>query len=271
MSRPCSLAFIGDWKFAPEVNILGSAATFAPSSALALQVYEHGSILAGNNFFFVDAFNVYLTVLTAFVSMTTAIFSRRYMRREREHGTGRPLADAFLSRHVPALHLRHAALPADQQRRHSLDRHGAGHAVHGPSGVPVPDTRPRSRRPGSISSSAASASPRRCSARCFSTLPRKRCSAKAATALLWTNLSQVSGQLEPTVLSLAFVFLMVGYGTKVGLVPLHNWLPDAHSEGPTPISAVLSGLLLNIALYALVRCKVAGGRLHRDPLLPATS
>ncbi len=49
---------------------------------------------------------------------------------------------------------------------------------------------------------------------------------------------------------------MVGYGTKVGLVPLHNWLPDAHSEGPTPISAVLSGLLLNVALYALVRCKV---------------
>ena len=75
-------------------------------------------------------------------------------------------------------------------------------------------------------------------------------------ALLWTNLSQVSGQLEPTVLRLAFVFLMVGYGTKVGLVPLHNWLPDAHSEGPTPISAVLSGLLLNVALYALVRCKV---------------
>jgi len=74
-------------------------------------------------------------------------------------------------------------------------------------------------------------------------------------ALLWTNLSRVSGQLEPTVLSLAFVFLMVGYGTKVGLVPLHNWLPDAHSEGPTPISAVLSGLLLNVALYALVRCK----------------
>jgi hydrogenase-4 component F len=58
------------------------------------------------------------------------------------------------------------------------------------------------------------------------------------------------------VLSLAFVFLLVGYGTKVGLVPLHNWLPDAHAEGPTPVSAVLSGLLLNVALYALVRCKV---------------
>jgi hydrogenase-4 component F len=57
-------------------------------------------------------------------------------------------------------------------------------------------------------------------------------------------------------MSLAFVFLLVGYGTKIGLAPLHNWLPDAHAEGPTPISAVLSGLLLNVALYAVMRCKV---------------
>ena len=62
--------------------------------------------------------------------------------------------------------------------------------------------------------------------------------------------------LEPTVLSLAFVVLLVGYGTKTGLVPLHNWLPDAHAEGPTPVFAVLSGLLLNVALYAIIRCKV---------------
>ena len=69
-------------------------------------------------------------------------------------------------------------------------------------------------------------------------------------------------------LALAFVFLLVGYGTKVGLVPLHNWLPDAHAEGPTPISAVLSGLLLNVALYAVVRCKVlVEGSLHSQ--LPA--
>jgi hydrogenase-4 component F len=57
-------------------------------------------------------------------------------------------------------------------------------------------------------------------------------------------------------MSLAFVFLLVGYGTKVGLVPMHQWLPDAHSEGPTPMSAVLSGLLLNVALYAVVRLKM---------------
>ncbi|MGE5616612.1 MAG: hydrogenase 4 subunit F, partial [Bacillota bacterium] len=75
-------------------------------------------------------------------------------------------------------------------------------------------------------------------------------------ALLWTELNDVRADLEPTVLAIAFVFLLVGYGTKVGLVPLHNWLPDAHAEGPTPISAVLSGLLLNVALYSVIRCKV---------------
>ena len=83
-------------------------------------------------------------------------------------------------------------------------------------------------------------------------------------ALLWTQLERASrASSSPTVLSLAFVFLLVGYGTKVGLVPLHNWLPDAHAEGPTPVSAVLSGLLLNVALYAVVRCKVlVDGALH---------
>jgi len=75
-------------------------------------------------------------------------------------------------------------------------------------------------------------------------------------ALLWTHLDGVKSLLDANVMTLAFAFLLVGYGTKVGLVPLHNWLPDAHAEGPTPVSAVLSGLLLNVALYAVLRCKM---------------
>ena len=64
-------------------------------------------------------------------------------------------------------------------------------------------------------------------------------------------------------LSLAFVFLLVGYGTKVGLVPLHNWLPDAHAEGPTPVSAVLSGCCSTSRCTRVVRCKVlVEGSLH---------
>lgn len=75
-------------------------------------------------------------------------------------------------------------------------------------------------------------------------------------AMTWTVLMQHVVTFDPALLNVAFVFLLLGYGTKVGLVPLHAWLPDAHAEGPTPISAVLSGLLLNVALYALLRFKL---------------
>jgi len=75
-------------------------------------------------------------------------------------------------------------------------------------------------------------------------------------AMTWTVLIRRVVDFDPSLLNVAFVFLLLGYGTKVGLVPMHAWLPDAHAEGPTPISAVLSGLLLNVALYALLRFKL---------------
>ncbi|MEX0627955.1 MAG: hydrogenase 4 subunit F, partial [Cucumibacter sp.] len=74
-------------------------------------------------------------------------------------------------------------------------------------------------------------------------------------AMVWSVLAEHAADFDPALLNVAFVFLLLGYGTKVGLAPLHAWLPDAHAEGPTPISAVLSGLLLNIALFALLRFK----------------
>lgn len=249
------LAFLGDWRFAPEINILGSAASFAAGIALALQVYLHGSFTAGNKFFFVDPFNVYLAVLTSFVSLTTAIFSRRYMRVEREHGRVGQWRMRFyhamyqlfifamllclLTNNFGVLWIAMELATLSTVLLVSLYR--TPNAIEAAwkyfilCGVGIAQA-------------------------LFGTVllyfAAERVLGVGGEALLWTNLSQVSGQLEPTVLRLAFVFLMVGYGTKVGLVPLHNWLPDAHSEGPTPISAVLSGLLLNVALYALVRCKV---------------
>lgn len=75
-------------------------------------------------------------------------------------------------------------------------------------------------------------------------------------AMVWTTLIASAAGFDPALINIAFVFLLLGYGTKVGLAPLHAWLPDAHAEGPTPISAVLSGLLLNVALYAVLRFKL---------------
>lgn len=76
-----------------------------------------------------------------------------------------------------------------------------------------------------------------------------------ADALTWTSLRQVASSINPVFMRLAFVFIFLGYGAKVGLVPMHTWLPDAHGRTPSPMSAMLSGVLLNIALYAILRFK----------------
>ena len=75
-------------------------------------------------------------------------------------------------------------------------------------------------------------------------------------AMAWTVLVARADGFEPTLLNIAFIFLLLGYGTKMGLVPMHAWLPDAHAEGPTPITAVLSGLLINVSLYVVLRFKM---------------
>ena len=94
---------------------------------------------------------------------------------------------------------------------------------------------------------------------------------EGADAMIWTNLVVGAARFDPAIINVAFIFLLLGYGTKVGLAPLHAWLPDAHAEGPTPISAVLSGLLLNVALYAVLRFKILlaanDGAIEPGPLM----
>jgi len=250
-----ALAFIGDRKYAPEVNIGGSAATFVAGLFLAVEVYQRGPMLAGGNFFFVDAFNVYLAVLTSFVSVTTAMFSRRYMRREREHGRVghrrmrfyHAMYQLFIFAMLLCLLTNNVGVLWIAMELATLSTVLLVSLYRTPSAI---EAAWKYFILCGVGIALA----------LFGTVllyfAAEKVLGEGGDALLWTNLKEVSGQLEPTILSLAFVFLMVGYGTKVGLVPVHNWLPDAHSEGPTPISAVLSGLLLNIALYALVRCKV---------------
>src|SRR5262245_5121792 len=90
-------------------------------------------------------------------------------------------------------------------------------------------------------------------------------------ALHWTALREAATALHPQVARLAFVFLLVGFGTKAGLAPTHTWLPDAHSEAPSALSAMMSGVLLAVALYAVMRWKaivdVAVGSAFTDSLL----
>ena len=259
------LGVIGADRRAPEVNALFSLGTFLAACALVVRVIRHGDLLLGSEQFFIDPFNVFLVALTAFVGLTTALFSRPYMRVELEHGrltAGR--LRLYHSMYQLFMFTMLLALTTNNMGLMWVAMEGATLST-----VLLVTLY---RTPGSLEAGwkyfilcgvgIAQA--------LFGTIllyvaAGKVLGAQGMTALLWTHLDAVKGQLEPTVLALAFVFLLIGYGTKVGLVPLHSWLPDAHAEGPTPISAVLSGLLLNVALYAVVRSKVlVEGSLHSE-------
>ena len=257
------LAMFGARRWAPEANVLVSLATFVAACALTVRVISAGTLTAANAQFFIDPFNVFLVALTSFVSLTTSLFSRPYMRIEREHRRVGPaqlrlyhsMYQLFITAMLVALTTNNMGLMWVAMEAATLSTVllvtlyrtpaslEAGWKYFILCGVGIAQA-----LFGTILLYFAS---------------EKILGAEGMGALLWTNLNNVKDQLEPTVLGLAFVFLVVGYGTKVGLAPLHNWLPDAHAEGPTPISAVLSGLLLNVAIYAVVRCKVlVEGALH---------
>ncbi len=249
------LAFLGHRQVGAALNIGVSALTLLAAGALTLQVMRTGPMTLLNEQFFVDAFNVFLVVLTAFVSLTTALFSRPYMRVEEHHGrlTARRLR-LYHSMYQLFMFTMLLALLTNNVGVLWVAMEGATLAT-----VLLVSLY---RTPASIEAAwkyfilcgvgIAQA--------LFGTillyLAAEKVLGRGGTALLWTHLNEMRTSLEPRVLSLAFIFMLIGYGTKVGLAPVHNWLPDAHSEGPTPVSAVLSGLLLNVALYALVRAKV---------------
>ena len=250
------LALWGSRRNAPEINALFSFLTLIAAAVLTARIIDQGPmVVGGEGWFFIDSFNVFLVTLTAFVSLTTALFSRPYMRIEKEHGR---LNDKRLrlyhSSYQVFIGMMVLALTTNNMGILWVSMEGATLAT-----VLLVSLY---RTPASLEAAwkyfilcgvgIAQA--------LFGTIllyfAAEKVLGSGGTALLWTHLNGVKEQLEPTVLQLAFVFLLVGYGTKVGLAPLHNWLPDAHAEGPTPISAVLSGLLLNVALYAVVRSKV---------------
>jgi hydrogenase-4 component F len=249
------LAVFGSRSWAAELNSLMSFCTLIAAVVLTMRVIDSGPQVAFNEQFFIDQFNVFLVALTAFVAFTTSLFSRPYMRIEQHHGK---LTTQMLHLYYSMYQLFTLAMLV------ALTSNNMGIIWVAMEAATLTTVLLVSlyRTPASIEAAwkyfilcgvgIALA--------LFGTIllyfAAERVLGEGGTALLWTHLNQVKGSLEPTVLKIAFVFLLVGYGTKIGLVPLHSWLPDAHAEGPTPVSAVLSGLLLNVALCAVMRSKV---------------
>ncbi len=249
------LALLGHRAVARDVNVAFSLGTFVAACELARQVMNNGPQLFWDKQFFIDPLNVFLVTLTAFIGLTTAIFSRPYMRIEQDRGKMTPsrmrlyhsmyqlfsftMLLGFTANNLGIIWVAMEAATLSTVLLVSVYRTSASLEAAWKyfilCGVGIAQA-------------------------LFGTIllymaADKVLGAENAT-LLWTNLNEIKGQLDPTIITLAFVFLLIGYGTKIGLVPLHSWLPDAHAEGPTPVSAVLSGLLLNVAMYAVLRCKV---------------
>jgi len=249
------LGFVGHSRKAGWINVGVSALTFGASLWLALNVLEDGALLSPDKMLYVDVFNVYLVALTAFVGLTTAIFSRPYMLHEMERGrVNRKRLQLYHAMYQGFLLAMLLALVTNNLGILWVAMEAATLAtVLLVSLYRTPESVEAAWKYFVLCGVGIAQA-------LFGTVlvffAAERVIENRDDALLWSVLHAHAGQLEPAVLTLAFVFLLVGYGTKVGLVPLHNWLPDAHSEGPTPMSAVLSGLLLNVALYALVRLKM---------------
>ncbi|HUA78229.1 MAG TPA: hydrogenase 4 subunit F [Acetobacteraceae bacterium] len=243
------LALIADYRLSARINIAASLLAFAGSLSFLFHRPAPGAL------FLIDDLNVVFIVLNTFVGFTTSLFSAGYIGHELESGKltagylrfyhamfqvmlfGMNLALVAANIGLMWVAVELATLSTVMMvgiyRTHAAIEAAWKYFILGSVGIALA---------------------------LFGTilvyLAAHPVIGSGAAGMLWTVLLAHAKDFDPALLDTAFVFLLLGYGTKVGLVPMHAWLPDAHAEGPTPISAVLSGLLLNVALYALLRFKI---------------
>src|SRR5499427_546688 len=243
------LALVPDYRATATLNVMAALFTFL--TALSLFVVEPVS----GQYLLVDDLNKVFIVLTTFVGFTTSVFSASYIGHEIEVGRLTPAFVRFYhAMYQTLMFAMNLALVANNiglmwvavevatlttvlmvgiYRTHEALEAAWKYFILGSVGIALA---------------------------LFGTIlvymAARPVIGEGLEAMVWTALIIGAKTFDPSLLNLAFVFLLLGYGTKVGLAPLHAWLPDAHAEGPTPISAVLSGLLLNVALYALLRFKM---------------
>jgi len=243
------LVLLPGYRLAAVLNVVAALFTFA--TAMSLFVVEPTS----GQYLLVDDLNKVFIVLTTFVGFTTSVFSASYIGHEIEIGRLPPAFVRFYhAMYQTLMFAMNLALVANNiglmwvavevatlttvlmvgiYRTHEALEAAWKYFILGSVGIALA---------------------------LFGTIlvymAARPVIGEGTDAMVWTVLVARAAQFDPALLDVAFVFLLLGYGTKVGLAPLHAWLPDAHAEGPTPISAVLSGLLLNVALYALLRFKM---------------
>jgi len=239
----------------PALGVLAFSATLGLGIALVRQVLARGVVTEWNGFLFADALSAWMVLVISAVSLASSIYAVGYFRRDLADGTvterrfrefyvltplfGASMFLVVLANNlgviwfaVEATALSSVLLVALYNRRTSLEA-AWKYIILGSLGLAL-------ALMGTVFVYAAAC----------------KNNTQSLPSFNWTYLMGVAGQLDPRLLKLAFVFALIGYGTKAGLAPMHTWLPDAHSEAPAPTSATLSGVSLKIALYALLRFSI---------------
>ncbi len=242
------LACVSSWRVGVWINLAGSTATFAAALLLPWQVGLRAPYLL------VDTLSVHLVLLTSFVGLTTSWFSVTYVRvevaRRRLDRRRLRLYHAMLPLFVGAMLL---ALLSDNLGVTWVAIEAATIAAVLVVGLPRTAEAVEASWKFFLICGVGIA------LALFGTIVLYLAALPAlgpgTAAMSWSALLPAAARCDGTVLNLAFVFLLLGYGTKAGLAPLHAWMPDAHAEGPTPVSAVLSGSIMNVALCVLLRLR----------------
>lgn len=241
------LAFLPDARLAGWLNALAASATFALACVLPFAPHAGPLLL-------VEPLSAALAVLTAFVGMSTAWFSRAYIGVAA--ATGR--FDRRAVRAYHALYQIYLGFLLLGLLANNLPTTWGAIEVATLAGVMVVGLPGTEQAVGAawkmfilcgVGISLAF----------FGTTVLYLAAVPALgpglAAMSWSELQTAAPRMHGAMLNLAFVFLLIGYGTKAGLVPLHAWMPDAHAQGPTPVSAVLSGSVLNVALLVILRLR----------------
>ncbi len=257
------LAMVPSWRAGAWINFLACGLCFLLAASLPFQVGIR------SDWVLVDRLSAHMALLTAFVAMTTAWFSLTYIRGE--------IARRRLDRRKLRLyHAMYQAFLGGMLLALLSNNLGVAWVGMETATIAAVLVVGLARTPSSIEASwkfflicgvgIALA--------LFGTIMLYLAATPAVgaglAAMSWTRITAAAARCDGRVLNLSFVFLLLGYGTKAGLAPLHSWMPDAHAEGPTPVSAVLAGSILNVALVLILRLRhvLSGNAEAIDPGKP---
>jgi hydrogenase-4 component F len=249
------------------VNLAGFAAVFLVAVALAARVLAAGTVSLANGFFYADALSALVVLLTASVALVCASYSIGYLRDDQQSGA---LGDDASGEQIAQLRMYYTLTPLFvfsmlfMAVANNLGVMWAAMEITTLTSVFLVTFY------GKVTSLEAAwkyaiIGGVGLSMALFGTLVtyyagRGLTGSQALSGLNWSVLAQHAAQLDKTSMRLAFVLVLMGYGTKAGLAPMHTWKPDAYSEAPVPSAAILSSALLNCALYCLIRFYILTSR-----------